>query len=85
MHGLIGLILGWTIELKSEKTLLYLSGSIPNIGTVYWAHVINHVHSSVRQKMGDGRTIGGMSDRQNPVRLVEDNRQNHDDHFVMLS
>ena len=26
---------------------------------------------------GWGGPIGGMSDRQNPVRLIEDNKQNH--------
>jgi TonB-linked SusC/RagA family outer membrane protein len=33
---------------------------------------------------GWGGPIGGMSDRQNPVRLIEDNRQNHDDHLRLF-
>jgi len=31
--------------------------------------------------VGWGGPIGGMSDRQNPVRLIEDNLQNHDDNI----
>lgn len=33
---------------------------------------------------GWGGPIGGMSDRQNPVRLIEDNLQNHDDNMRLF-
>lgn len=33
---------------------------------------------------GWGGPIGGMSDRQNPVRLIEDNRQNHQDNLRLF-
>lgn len=31
-----------------------------------------------------GGPIGGMSDRQNPVRLIEDNKQNHHDNLRLF-
>lgn len=34
--------------------------------------------------VGWGGPIGGMSDRQNPVRLIEDNLQNHDDNVRLF-
>lgn len=34
--------------------------------------------------IGWGGPIGGMSDRQNPVRLIEDNRQNHEDYMRLF-
>lgn len=34
--------------------------------------------------IGWGGPIGGMSDRQNPVRLIEDNRQNHHDNMRLF-
>lgn len=34
--------------------------------------------------IGWGGPIGGMSDRQNPVRLIEDNRQNHEDNLRLF-
>ena len=39
---------------------------------------VSEIHSVDRV---DPASIGGMSDRQNPVRLIEDNKQNHHDNL----
>src|SRR5690606_10096824 len=51
-------------------------GSTKSLMSIVPVHTVDGI--------GWGGPIGGMSDRQNPVRLIEDNKQNHQDNLRLF-